>query len=237
MKGLSRFFLLVSVLFSSGVFSENIIHSSKRGVESIIPYKVEFLIHLKSRVEVYGDIFLTSINGQPTMQKIWSVDSDQNNRDSFELAVHSQSIFSEVNLSPNNSFTLSGTLFDKNSPNGDNVLCHFKEGVFITEGQIGNRLRNVFEAPHRDCDYLRLKVFSPVDFNGTLPPTADEYDYIFPEHLEDYVAGTRVLARDGHIYQCKQWPNSGYCVQWNEYSNQYEPGSGSDWNMAWDKWN
>ncbi|CAH8237200.1 hypothetical protein VAEKB19_5200015 [Vibrio aestuarianus] len=102
---------------------------------------------------------------------------------------------------------------------------------------IGNRLRNVFEAPHRDCDYLRLKVFSPVDFNGTLPPTADEYDYIFPEHLEDYVAGTRVLARDGDIYQCKQWPNSGYCVQWNEYSNQYEPGSGSDWNMAWDKWN
>ncbi|WP_420911138.1 hypothetical protein [Vibrio aestuarianus] len=233
MKSLDKYFVFFMMLFSSSVFSAGLIHSSKKGVESIIPYRMEFLIHLKSRVEVYGDIFLTSINGQPTLQKIWSVDSDQNNRGSFELAVHSQSVFSEVNISPNNSFTLSGTLFDKNSPNGDNVLCKFKEGAFITERSIGNKIRNVFEASHRDCDYLRLKVFSPVEFTGSLPPPVDEYDYIFPEYLEEYVAGTRVLARDGNIYQCQPYPNSGYCVQWNEYSNQYEPGIGSDWNMAW----
>lgn len=60
------------------------------------------------------------------------------------------------------------------------------------------------------------------------------YDYIFPQHLEDYVAGTTVLQqKDGLVYQCREFPNSGYCVQWNEGSNQYEPGIGRNWDMAW----
>ncbi|WP_444920119.1 N-acetylglucosamine-binding protein GbpA [Microbulbifer sp. CnH-101-G] len=63
----------------------------------------------------------------------------------------------------------------------------------------------------------------------------DDYDYVFPRGLRGYTAGTKVLARDGNIYQCKPFPNSGYCVQWSRSANQYEPGRGSHWQMAWEK--
>ena len=60
------------------------------------------------------------------------------------------------------------------------------------------------------------------------------YDYVFPDGLSSYVAGTTVLQpKDGNVYECRAWPNNGYCVQWNEGSNQYEPGVGRNWEMAW----
>ena len=59
-------------------------------------------------------------------------------------------------------------------------------------------------------------------------------DFVFPDSLALYRAGTTVLhAATGQIYQCKPWPNSGYCAQWNAGSNQYEPGVGSAWQSAW----
>ncbi|NMS31765.1 N-acetylglucosamine-binding protein GbpA, partial [Vibrio parahaemolyticus] len=69
------------------------------------------------------------------------------------------------------------------------------------------------------------------------PPPSDEYDFVFPEGLSSYTAGTKVLASDGGIYQCKPFPYSGYCMQWKESANHYEPGIGSHWEMAWDKVN
>ncbi len=59
------------------------------------------------------------------------------------------------------------------------------------------------------------------------------YEYVFPDGLSGYTAGTRVLSSDGNVYQCREWPNSGYCSQWSEGSNQYEPGVGLYWEMAW----
>lgn len=80
----------------------------------------------------------------------------------------------------------------------------------------------------------------PLDFHlvdgGTTPPDGD-YEFVFPNGLSSYTAGTKVLARDGGIYQCQNFPYSGYCVQWSEGSNQFEPGVGSDWGMAWTKVN
>ena len=62
----------------------------------------------------------------------------------------------------------------------------------------------------------------------------DGYKYVFPDGLSSYVAGTTVLQpKDGNVYECRAWPNNGYCVQWNEGSNQYEPGVGRNWEMAW----
>lgn len=59
-------------------------------------------------------------------------------------------------------------------------------------------------------------------------------DFVFPDSLALYRAGTTVLhPPTGQIYQCKPWPNSGYCAQWNAGSNQYEPGVGSAWQSAW----
>ncbi len=43
------------------------------------------------------------------------------------------------------------------------------------------------------------------------PPPSGEYDFVFPEGLSSYTAGTKVLASDGAIYQCKPFPYSGYC--------------------------
>lgn len=64
-------------------------------------------------------------------------------------------------------------------------------------------------------------------------PTASAHDYVFPNSLKSYKAGTKVLARDGNTYTCKPFPYSGYCVQWSSGATHYEPGTGSHWQMAW----
>jgi chitin-binding protein len=68
----------------------------------------------------------------------------------------------------------------------------------------------------------------------TAAPAAVGHDYVFPDGLKSYTAGTRVLQpRDGRVYECKPWPYSGYCVQWSQGANQFEPGVGSHWQDAW----
>lgn len=61
-----------------------------------------------------------------------------------------------------------------------------------------------------------------------------QYDAIFPEGFKAYKAGTTVLQpKNGQVYECKPWPVSGYCAQYSPTANQFEPGTGSHWNMAW----
>ena len=63
---------------------------------------------------------------------------------------------------------------------------------------------------------------------------AGNYEFTFPQNLSSYKAGTVVLQpKNGKTYQCKQAPYSGYCVQYKPAANQYEPGVGSHWQMAW----
>ncbi|MGY4531670.1 putative carbohydrate-binding protein with CBM5 and CBM33 domain [Pseudomonas sp. TE3786] len=64
-------------------------------------------------------------------------------------------------------------------------------------------------------------------------PASGKAEYVFPNGLKSYKAGTKVLARDGNTYTCKPWPYNGYCVQWSSSATQFEPGSGSHWQMAW----
>lgn len=62
----------------------------------------------------------------------------------------------------------------------------------------------------------------------------EKYDYVFPENLQEYVAGTKILQpKDNNIYECKPFPNSGFCIQWSPSANQYEPGVGFAWQEAW----
>lgn len=66
------------------------------------------------------------------------------------------------------------------------------------------------------------------------PAPAGNYDYTFPDNLKSYKAGTKVMQpKNGKVYQCRPFPYSGYCVQWSQYATQFEPGTGSDWAMAW----
>jgi N-acetylglucosamine-binding protein A len=61
-----------------------------------------------------------------------------------------------------------------------------------------------------------------------------EADFVFPQGLQDYVAGTTVLQpKTGKIYQCKPFPYSGYCRQWTTAAIAFEPGVGTSWTMAW----
>ncbi|MGL4250264.1 MAG: N-acetylglucosamine-binding protein GbpA [Aeromonas sp.] len=63
-----------------------------------------------------------------------------------------------------------------------------------------------------------------------------DYQFVFPNDLKSYTAGTKVLhPKSGKVYQCKPFPYSGYCIQWSASANQYEPGVGSDWQQAWDE--
>ncbi|MNJ45909.1 GlcNAc-binding protein A precursor [compost metagenome] len=60
------------------------------------------------------------------------------------------------------------------------------------------------------------------------------HDFVFPESLSSYKAGTKVLQpKNGKVYECQPFPNSGYCVQYSAGATQFEPGVGSHWNMAW----
>lgn len=60
------------------------------------------------------------------------------------------------------------------------------------------------------------------------------YDYVFPDNLASYAAGTVVLQpKDNRLYQCRPYPYSSYCNQWSVTANQYEPGVGFAWESAW----
>ncbi|VVN45299.1 GlcNAc-binding protein A [Pseudomonas fluorescens] len=63
-----------------------------------------------------------------------------------------------------------------------------------------------------------------------------EYDFVFPEGLSDYTAGTKVLQpKTNEVFECKPFPESGYCKQYSPSANGFEPGVGAHWHTAWDK--
>ncbi|CEO39441.1 immunoglobulin-like domain-containing protein [Photobacterium kishitanii] len=63
---------------------------------------------------------------------------------------------------------------------------------------------------------------------GTVePPVTDAPAY---EAGKAYLAGDKVLANDGNIYQCKPWPYTGWCA-----NASYAPGTSQYWADAWDK--
>ena len=64
--------------------------------------------------------------------------------------------------------------------------------------------------------------------------SGSEYDFLYPEGLGGYQPGTLVKGSDGNIYECRPFPNSGWC---NGDSSFYEPGTGLAWEDAWIKIN
>ncbi|MFS2225652.1 hypothetical protein [Pantoea sp. B65] len=68
-----------------------------------------------------------------------------------------------------------------------------------------------------------------------ITPVENNYDYLYPDQIEHYQEGTRVLGPDLHIYQCKPYPASGWCRIYSPAASQYQPGVGSHWQDAWTK--
>ncbi|WP_433738299.1 N-acetylglucosamine-binding protein GbpA [Pseudomonas putida] len=63
-----------------------------------------------------------------------------------------------------------------------------------------------------------------------------EHDFVFPEGLSEYTAGTKVLQpKTNEVFECKPFPEAGYCKQYVPTANGFEPGVGAHWHMAWDK--
>lgn len=61
------------------------------------------------------------------------------------------------------------------------------------------------------------------------------YDFVYPDSIGSYNAGTKVLATDGNVYECKPFPASGWCRIYSPSANHYEPGVGTHWSDAWMK--
>jgi len=60
------------------------------------------------------------------------------------------------------------------------------------------------------------------------------YDYIFPKNRNDYRAGDKVLnPKTNQIYLCKPWPYTEFCRLGTHMNEQYEPGIGKNWTLAW----
>ncbi len=64
------------------------------------------------------------------------------------------------------------------------------------------------------------------------PNTPKAFDYIYPKAIGQYLPGTVVKSEDGDRYQCRPFPNSGWCNQAPRY---YAPGVGYAWKDAWFK--
>ncbi|MDH0730839.1 N-acetylglucosamine-binding protein GbpA [Pseudomonas sichuanensis] len=63
-----------------------------------------------------------------------------------------------------------------------------------------------------------------------------EHDFVFPQSIETYRAGTLVLqSKTGEVFECKPFPAEGWCRIYSSNANQYEPGVGSHWQDAWIK--
>jgi len=63
-----------------------------------------------------------------------------------------------------------------------------------------------------------------------------EHDFVFPQSIETYKAGTLVLqSKTGEVFECKPFPAEGWCRIYSPSANQYEPGAGSHWQDAWIK--
>ncbi|WP_150714736.1 N-acetylglucosamine-binding protein GbpA [Pseudomonas fluorescens] len=63
-----------------------------------------------------------------------------------------------------------------------------------------------------------------------------EYEFVFPEGITGYAAGTRVLQpKTNEVFECKPFPESGYCKQYTPTATGFEPGVGEHSHMAWEK--
>ena len=62
-----------------------------------------------------------------------------------------------------------------------------------------------------------------------------DYDYVYPNGRGQYEPGTVVLGSDSNRYQCRPWPNSGWCNIASDL--YYAPGSGLAWQEAWTRLN
>lgn len=58
-----------------------------------------------------------------------------------------------------------------------------------------------------------------------------DYAFVYPDGRGQYEPGIIVLGSDANRYQCRPWPNSGWCNIASDL--HYAPGTGLAWQEAW----
>jgi chitin-binding protein len=72
------------------------------------------------------------------------------------------------------------------------------------------------------------------DFTLQDEQSSGNYEFIFPNGLGEYKAGTLVKhPKTNKVYECKPFPYSGWCNNWSTSATNYEPGVGTSWQDAW----
>ena len=62
---------------------------------------------------------------------------------------------------------------------------------------------------------FQVDIELPVEGGGEQPGGDGKVDFDYPQGLQQYDAGTVVRGADGKRYQCKPYPNSGWCKGWD----------------------
>lgn len=113
----------------------------------------------------------------------------------------------------------------------DNVIDNSSVGMSLSTNQTGS-FSVVVTATDQDSSEQKVvetKSITIKDSSG-----GGEHDFAYPEGIGSYVPGqTVVLGRDGSTYQCRPFPEGGWCNIDSPY--HYEPGFGSAWQDAWIK--
>lgn len=103
----------------------------------------------------------------------------------------------------------------------------------LTGVEAGHHMLKYY-ATNKDGTLFAQDVLNLMLESDAAADTGGQHDFIFPDNIASYKAGTVVLQpKDGKTYECKPFPYSGYCVQWSKYATQFEPGTGSHWKEAW----
>jgi hypothetical protein len=77
---------------------------------------------------------------------------------------------------------------------------------------------------------------SEIDLKAHVQEANIRYDHVFPQNQTNYKAGDKVLQpKNGKIYICKPWPFTEFCRLGHTMFEQYEPGFGKNWMLAWDE--
>lgn len=115
---------------------------------------------------------------------------------------------------------------DMNSANQDVTMN-------LTDVTAGHHMLKYY-ATNKDGNLFAQDVVDMMLENEASSGGTAKYDFTFPQNIASYKAGTVVLQpKDGKTYQCKKAPYNGYCIQYAAGANQFEPGVGSHWSMAW----
>ncbi|WP_436897300.1 lytic polysaccharide monooxygenase [Acinetobacter gyllenbergii] len=101
-----------------------------------------------------------------------------------------------------------------------------RAGIKNAQGEIVpvSGKNDVYSSLNSGIQRVEIKIErAPISGDGS-------YDFVYPKNISTYKAGTKVLGSDGHTYQCKPFPYSGWC---SIQAHQYVPGTGSNWQDAW----